>query len=138
MKGSYPAMYTLTEDEARAVADALSYYGMADYGHGDMRRSTPEQEEHVRLIDSVQSKLDAEPQSTASVRAIDLMHQEARARALRFVHGVLLGVQQHLADANYGLAHNVLNALVRDLDDSHGTSALVRGEVEKLAEQVTA
>lgn len=48
----------LSEDQARAVLDALSYYKMCDYGHGDQRPLDDEQEEHRQVIDEAEARLE--------------------------------------------------------------------------------
>jgi len=48
----------LSDDHVRALLDAVAYYKMSDYGHGEMRPLDAEQEEHRRLIDQCEKRLE--------------------------------------------------------------------------------
>jgi len=50
----------LSYEQAEAVLDALSYYRLSDYGHGEQRPLDAEQEQHRRLVDESMHAIDKE------------------------------------------------------------------------------
>lgn len=48
----------LTPEQITAVLDGLSYYALCDYGHGDERPLSPDQEEHRAHIKAAIQRLE--------------------------------------------------------------------------------
>lgn len=73
--------------------------------------------------------------TAAEIRRVDLMHQEARNRALREVRSRLESVLVELNDQNYGLANRDVRHIIALLDDDNRTPQVVMDHLNMLEAQ---